>query len=350
MIVTRPCKVTICSNCGEPGHHYKYCTAPITSFGIIAFRHKGVRDVQEKIRKENVEILLIQRKDSIGFVELLRAKYKVTDIEYIREQISGTTPYEREMLKTKPFLDLWTSLWGPINNYENRQYKQEFEQAKIKFEQLKSGVLVGTQQHTLESLIDTTPLLWSTPEWGFPKGRRNAFESDYSCAVREFCEETGLCPTQFHILSDAGPIRESFVGNNNIHYSHVYYLALINSDVEVIYQAENEHMRREIGDIQWLGYEEALQKIRNTNPEKKNTLIYACNILESFSLEEIKQAMSANFIRKEDECNNRNERGGNRNVITRSKSKPTYATKTRKSKSYSTSNEQYAFISDDEKK
>ena len=31
---------SICTNCNKPGHSYKYCLAPVNSYGIIAFRVK----------------------------------------------------------------------------------------------------------------------------------------------------------------------------------------------------------------------------------------------------------------------------------------------------------------------
>ena len=36
------------------------------------------------------------------------------------------------------------------------------------------------------------PIVYESPEWGFPKGRRNMHESDLDCAKREFEEETGI--------------------------------------------------------------------------------------------------------------------------------------------------------------
>ena len=45
--------------------------------------------------------------------------------------------------------------------------------------------------YDLESLIAESNTNWKTPEWGFPKGRRNYQETDIKCAFREFYEETG---------------------------------------------------------------------------------------------------------------------------------------------------------------
>jgi 8-oxo-dGTP pyrophosphatase MutT (NUDIX family) len=283
---------TVCTNCGKPGHHFKQCSDPITSYGIIAFRVKDTKWSQIRnlaasdsdcsgIPENALEFLMIQRRDSIGYVELLRAKYKLTDVEYICDQIAGTTEVERNNLLTKSFYELWTNLWGPMNTPENRQYKQEYEQAKVKFDTLKAGYLHINRWVSLGLLLDDIPVEWNTPEWGFPKGRRNVFETDYSCAMREFCEETGLSHTQIRVFENIQPIRETFMGNNNIHYSHVYYLAWVPSSVNVFLQNDNELMSREIGGIGWLSAPQAMALIRHTNPEKREVLTRAINILRS---------------------------------------------------------------------
>lgn len=262
-----------CTNCGDEGHHFRQCTAPITSYGILAIRQPedGVWN------PEGLEVLLIQRKDSIGFIELLRAKYKITDIPYIQEQIQGTVEHERKALISKPFHELWIDLWG-TSPTQTRQYKQEYDQALQKFTALKEGFEVDGAHVSLKTLVDSAPLLWPTPEWGFPKGRRNPFESDRQCAMREFCEETGLTTEQFTIVENLEPIRETFLGNNAIHYCHVYFVAIVPRSIEVR-MLDNELMKREIGDIRWFSFANAFEQIRTTNPEKRAVLTRVQGVL-----------------------------------------------------------------------
>jgi 8-oxo-dGTP pyrophosphatase MutT (NUDIX family) len=279
-------KGNTCSNCGLYGHHYKNCTEPITSYGIIAFRIKDESwNPNEMLLKNDefptnqVEYLLIQRRDSIGFIELLRAKYKLTDIEYIRDQIAGITERERTALIQKTFDELWVNLWGKPTVPENKQYKQEYDLAKQKFEVLKHGYEHNGTFFSLKKFIETTPILYDSPEWGFPKGRRNVFETNYACAVREFCEETGLQPTDVKVFEQVEPLRETFYGNNNIHYSHIYYIGWIQKSTSLEMKCENAHMMREIGNIGWFSYEEAIQKIRPNNIEKKKVLSQVSTLL-----------------------------------------------------------------------
>ena len=286
-------KQICCTNCGEYGHHFRSCSRPIYSYGIIAFKHSKStwNQAEELIKSEtysgftldDLKVLMIQRRDSIGYIELIRAKYKANDIEYIKEQITGTTERERQNLLSKSFDELWSDLWGK-STFELKQYKQEYDQAKLKFDQLKSGLDIDGKKFTLEELINNTPLVWTTPEWGFPKGRRNVLEKDLECATREFMEETGLLKNQFTFFKNIEPIHETFYGNNNIHYCHIYYLAWINSDVEVVYDKTNLIMIKEIGDIGWFNLSDANRHIRTTNLDKKELLKRAVGILDSLSI------------------------------------------------------------------
>jgi 8-oxo-dGTP pyrophosphatase MutT (NUDIX family) len=282
---------TICSNCGKAGHSYRTCLEPVTSYGIIAYRINDTTWNQAALLAQNtadfsgiplvdLQFLLIQRRDSIGYIELIRSKYKLTDMPFIKQQVEGTTRKEREQLLTWSFDQLWTGLWGPMNSAENRQYKQEYEVAKGKFEHFRQGHTHedGTMIR-LADVIAEAPVLWETPEWGFPKGRRNIHETDLACALREFEEETGLKKECIQIMSNVEPIVETFVGNNNIKYRHVYYIGLLPSSVEVSMKPSDSHMAREIGAIACLPYEIALDRIRPTTPQKRDVLTHAWNLL-----------------------------------------------------------------------
>ena len=64
-----------CNNCGNFGHIYRECRHPILSYGIISY-HVDVENVPR--------IVMIERKDSLSFIEFIRGKYKnATNITYI---------------------------------------------------------------------------------------------------------------------------------------------------------------------------------------------------------------------------------------------------------------------------
>ena len=59
-------KICFCNNCGKTGHLFHQCKIPITSIGIISMRKNSANN--------NIELLLICRKDSLAFVDFMRGK------------------------------------------------------------------------------------------------------------------------------------------------------------------------------------------------------------------------------------------------------------------------------------
>jgi 8-oxo-dGTP pyrophosphatase MutT (NUDIX family) len=279
-----------CSNCNIVGHHFRQCTNPITSFGIISFRHKDPHWIQAQCLAEhdnhinglaiqNVEFLLIQRKDSIGYVEMIRGKYNPYDKKFLQEQINGTTAIEREKLLHGDFNTMWSDVWGP----ENKHYRGDSEISKKKLETLRTGYTIPDTNEfiSMELLVENASQPWSTPEWGFPKGRRNPFESDIDCAYREFSEETGLTRRDIRVFENISPIVETFLGNNQVQYTHIYYLGWISHNIPISLLPNHSHMAREIGAIGWYSLEEALQKIRPNNVEKREVLLRASSMIRN---------------------------------------------------------------------
>jgi 8-oxo-dGTP pyrophosphatase MutT (NUDIX family) len=263
----------------------KQCTKPIVSYGYIAFRTGRPWNQAEDILagedaiQQDVQYLLIQRRDSIGFVDFMRGKYKVTDLDYIRTQVEGMTLNERERLVHRPFDELWDNLWGlPQEGFH--AYRNEREQARTKLE------FVRAASPSLMEIVQSTPLLYTTPEWGFPKGRRDMYESEYTCAIREFYEETNLREADIYPIKNLEPLSERFTGSNSIQYCHKYFLAYVPSrtaeTVSMVPESVNPHMTREIGDIRWCSLEEALTLIRPTNTEKKNVLLRVDSLLKKY--------------------------------------------------------------------
>ena len=275
----------ICTNCSTAGHQSKNCPQPITSYGVILFRVKGEWNQAESLLqggltgmeavRSHLEFLLIQRRDTIGFIEIMRGKYRVHDQDYIKQHLSCMTGEEHNKLLTMDFDQLWESLWGPPQE-GSHAYKNEKEQARAKMELLKP---------MLEALIkETKP--WNEPEWGFPKGRRDNCESEYSCAMRETWEETNISEKDIYPIRNMEPIRELFHGTNGIQYCHKYYIACAPAGVgeeSVDVAAEkNEHIKREVRQIRWFSYDEAMAHIRPENPEKRQVLLRVNRILQKF--------------------------------------------------------------------
>jgi len=250
--------MSYCNNCGKSWHTYKYCKLPITSIGVILVRYnQGI-----------CEYLLICRKKSLGYVDFLRGRYTVHSHAYILNLLDEMTLCEKHDLLTCDFDDLWRKLWGITTD----SFVHEECSSRDKFNQLRKEVL--------PQLIHESNTSWTTPEWGFPKGRRNVGENDVMCALREFQEETGYDMNSIDLIKNIIPYEETFIGSNYKKYRHKYFVAFIPYHVQPT-QPFQEH---EVSDMKWLTLEQALEQIRPYNTEKKETLEQVDRMLQSYIL------------------------------------------------------------------
>jgi 8-oxo-dGTP pyrophosphatase MutT (NUDIX family) len=280
---------SICTNCGGQGHTFRQCIAPVTSYGVIMMRPQAGFDIATALattpglvtgmENQKLEFLLIQRRDSLGFIELMRGRYRINDIDYIRLHMNGITLDEREKYCKGPFEELWNGMWG-LNH--SHLYKNEYETAKLKWEQINKGVADASGVvWTSRDIAATCDPAHLTPEWGFPKGRRDSQESDYVCAMREMFEETGVHENDVIPIKNLEPLVESFFGSNHVHYCHKYYLVWVSPELQIKFDRENDHMRKEIGDLRWVSVEEGLSLIRPQNVEKREVLLRAASIFRN---------------------------------------------------------------------
>lgn len=217
----------------------------------------------------NLEYLVIRRKHSLGYIEFIRGRYDINNIETINNLIHQITPDELTCIKTMEFKDIWEEVWKKTSY--NKLYLKEMEDSMEKFNNLKA-----TGYFDKELVND-----FNEPEWGFPKGRRNPNEKNLKCALREFWEETGIVKSKLIVLNKLFPIQEVFFGTNNVMYKHVYYIAIYNSDDEIGINHLHEDQLTEIGDIKWKNLNECLNLFRPYHEEKKNVLYSLHTFLES---------------------------------------------------------------------
>lgn len=285
-----------CSNCGTSGHTFRMCIEPVSSYGVLVFRWVSTKPTwtpyAELCKNGNTslgltdivpEILMIQRKDSLGFMDIMRGKYKVNEPDYIRKQIRGMTTSERNKLMTMEFEEIWHQLWGS-DTESSQRYANDRIVSRQKLAELRAGVEgPDGEQYTLADLLRQEPLLYEGPEWGFPKGRRDPYETDIQCAFRELQEETSITEDELWKATNVCPFIEQFYGSNNIHYRHSYYLAQYIGTRNITFNALNEEMAREVGNVSWKPLDEALILLRPENVEKRGILIQLANLLRNFS-------------------------------------------------------------------
>jgi 8-oxo-dGTP pyrophosphatase MutT (NUDIX family) len=246
-----PFKTQNCRNCGLNGHIYKNCPHPIISFGIICY----------KIEKNEIKYLMIQRKDSLSFMEFVRGKYEITNIEYIKKLLLNMTIGERDMILNNSFENIWNYIWYQTDNNSNKNNK-EYMNSKFKFSLL-------NENNFLKNYITSIKSVFFSQEWGFPKGRRKIKENDIDCAVREFYEETRIKEDDISIITEINPFEEMFFGTNGIMYKHLYYISKLKNN-DILIEIDNNCLEqiREIRAISWFNYNEVISHIKSYNTER----------------------------------------------------------------------------------
>lgn len=276
----------LCANCGGGGHTFRVCDLPITSFGVVCFRVTQIGDTQ---------FLLVQRKDSLCYVEFIRGKYNLQNRCYITRLLSNMTHVERGRLMTASFDELWNNFW---QDERCKSFAHEYNQSKSRFNALRAGFGLRTASTgdivdiDLSTLLDASGPGFSETEWGFPKGRRNIDESDNNCAVREFKEETGLLSNDIHRMRPFRSFEETFTGSNKVRYRHVYYTyrtftqdLLLGEEGSSPPRPVSIHQSKEISRVAWFGKEEVLSRIRSTNNERREMFKRVCNYVGTLAVQ-----------------------------------------------------------------
>jgi len=268
----------VCNNCGKQGHIFYQCKLPIISNGIILFKN-----YKSEFIKNDYKFLMIRRKDSFGYIDLIRGKYSPFHLEQVQGIINEMSDLEKERILTMTFKELWTAMWGDTLNV---QYKSEENNSAKKFEILKNGILIQEtgEMVTLIDLVKNSTTNWNETEWEFPKGRRNFKEKDLECALREFEEETGISKDHIYIIENLLPFEETFIGTNYKSYKHKYSLAFINEENDLNNQPFINFQPSEVSKMEWKTIDECVSSIRPYNLEKKNIIQNVYKVLQEYKL------------------------------------------------------------------
>ena len=196
------------------------------SHGIIAFK-----------QEEKLNFLIIQRRDTLDFIQLLRFSNKLSD-EEIRQKISRITPKEAARLLTHTFDEIWEDLFIDKSNrtYITERNKARFNHKHL-FVEYKSEIEAPKNKEL---------------EWGIPKGRRKHKESGFDCAVREWQEETGFISSNIQIINT-----RPFFYNLDYGFRKVCvecWLAKTKELLEPVYRRTSlrSYISEEVGDVKWV--------------------------------------------------------------------------------------------------
>ena len=99
-----------CNNCGNEGHYYRECKYPILSYGIILY---------DDSEKDNIKIVLIERKNTLPYIEFLRGKYDVSNNDYVQLLFNRMNIDEKKLILNHDFDFLWKNLWVKLDKLNN---------------------------------------------------------------------------------------------------------------------------------------------------------------------------------------------------------------------------------------
>ena len=265
-------KSVYCNNCGVKGHLYRECKNPVSSYGNIIY----------KIENDEPKILMIQRKDSLCYIEFIRGKYDLYNSKYIQILINKCSLIEKQKLLNKSFNDLWKELWliSDDNNYDNNN---DYIKAYHKYKKIYDGYNdKNNNKINLKILINRSKTNYIDSEWEFPKGRRNKDENNLQCAKREFMEETNYNENDYKLIKNINTFSEEFLGENKIRYKYIYYIGLLqNYKKSICIDKNNINQISEIKNIKWLNKQESLNIIRDYHYTRRDVINKIFDLIDS---------------------------------------------------------------------
>ena len=279
----RPFVKRVTSMSGKRGLQPQY---PIVSYGIIAI--KGIpcnlavsinsqSILNERIPRKtkqlyDIEYLMICRSNTFGYIDFMKGNYSLNNLGHVQVLINEMTVSEKNDILTLTFEELYRRLTKPSKQHINVRN----DESKKKFEALRNGVTVSGEKITLHAMIEYSDSQWINNEWEFPKGRKNYKEKDLDCAKREFQEETGISCSNLQIINNVMPFEETFIGSNQKCYKNVYYLGIIDTEVEL-----TNYQETEVSIMEWKTFNDCIESIRDYNVEKSCVLTNVHNFIQS---------------------------------------------------------------------
>lgn len=236
--------------------------------------------------------MLVQRKDSLAYVEFIRGKYSLMNTDYIVQMLSNMTRQEQDKLVTcEGFESLWSDFW---QSDTTRNFVKEYEQSSNRFSALRAGY--PHHQHSTpfsltNALAECRQMVapYEETEFGFPKGRKNINESDVDCACREFSEETGIPERDIRLVENMMPFEETFWGSNHVRYRHTYFVAQYMGSDDAIRSMPTNHaiattlsnpvQMREIRALGWFDADGVMARLRMHYTERRSLFRQINNLL-----------------------------------------------------------------------
>lgn len=258
----------LCIKCGSEGHANRTCTQPVTSYGVLLYKyakegecsgrlhpfvqsdcktHGNAENFERTVCRQN-EILfyLVERKDTIGFLNIVQGNYDENKLSYALDQL---TCEERCKIRNLPY----ENLWGIAGNR-----KKDIQRCCHKFSQVNWA-----------SVFDMFPCKHREGDYVIPKGRLQFHESIMHCAVREFSEESGYPEDAIELLR-FNPYEETFVGTDSKLYRNVYFVGRLKENAQVtVHLGDDLAQSKEVRNMGWFTVQECKALLRDYHEEKK---------------------------------------------------------------------------------
>jgi len=214
---------------------------------------------------------MIQRRDSIPYDQFLKDSIKPEEMIMYLSSMSREEK-NRCLEYIDDFDQLWNDLWI---NHNCKQYLVEFDRCKLafKYNMTRYGDYIRD--------VTKDKLGFHENPWQFPRGRKQMYESELNCALREFEEET-LVPKNSIQVVDLKPYEEFYTGMDRKQYRSVYFVAYTPTIPKTIYKDMPNNIRKkyissEVIQIQWFSLDECLKRL--LSPQQKETMIRIHNSL-----------------------------------------------------------------------
>ena len=257
--------------------------------------YNSIDTKQEKATKQinTYKVILVQRRNTIGFIEFMRGKYEVDNHEYIIKLFNMLSFDEKRILRE---YDAFDTIRKIIGLGRDNIYRKEYDDAKSKFLALRTH----TDGNMIFKLLDRSITRWNSPEWGVPKGRRKVWmphgfgaspagcgEIEIDCAIREFVEETGIKYKNLTVYRNVKPLEELYKGINGVLYKHIYYLAMVNDTDEARANVESVESggqyNFEVSNVKCFGLSECHRIIRPYYVSKLNVIKKGFQLINSIN-------------------------------------------------------------------
>lgn len=237
----------ICNNCGMYGHISRNCNKPIRSYGVIL-----IKDIEKESK-----IVLINRKDSVCYIDIVRGRYDIDNYDKLKLLFSRITINEYNKLINYTFENIWKEMWLISTIIYNNEF-------------INSKYLYLNLCKIIDKFKDLP--IYKETEWEIPKGKQNKNELYHVAAKRELEEETNINKEDYELIINISSINEKFIGEDDIEYENIYYIGICKNDVNIKINKENIDQINEIKNIGLYSKNESLQKIRHYNISKINII------------------------------------------------------------------------------